>query len=289
MNTLLKGNWDDKYYNFIDNLEFDDSILKKDFLSLLKCKDSKKRETIWTKLKVKLIDIKEVWKLSNPFYIGFGNADSEILFLGKEKGFDINVHPELFLKESINNIIHWDYINKIKTPIDHKIILERLDYNPIFPRIFHKQKISKRHTWGLYSQIIAGKYNFNHDTIFTETEDFNKSFFKYCFISEINHIPSKYSQGNKLIEKRRKLLQQDFYRKFSKVIIGAKGYLKLEEIKELFDIKDNGTEISLGSNKQREIKIHKFNNKKQTIIYCNQLSGAAGWTNDSIYNLIKEI
>jgi len=289
MKELLKVDWENKYYNYIDNLEFEDKSLKIDFLDLLKKKDSKTRERLWMKLKVRITAIREVWKLSNPYFIGFGNPDSKILFLGKEKGFDISIHPELLLKESINNIIHWDYINKVSKPIVHKEILDELDFNPLFPRFYHKRKISKRHTWGLYSQIIAGINTLNYDTIFTETVDFNNSFFKYCFISEINHIPSKYSQGNKLIGVRKNLLQQEFYRKFPIVIIGAKGYLTLEEIKELFDIKVNGTEISLGSNKQHEIKIHKFISENQTIIYCNQLSGAAGWTNNAIDNLINKI
>jgi hypothetical protein len=87
MKTLLKEKWDDKYYNYIVNLRFADTALKSDFLKLLKCKDSKKRELMWGDLCVKINDLQEVWKLSNPYYIGFGNPDSDILFIGKDGSF----------------------------------------------------------------------------------------------------------------------------------------------------------------------------------------------------------
>jgi hypothetical protein len=285
MKKLLKGNWDDEYCKFIDNLEFDDSHLKMDFLSLLKCKDSKKRETLWNKLRVNLLNSKEVWKLSNPFYIGFGNPESKILFLGKEKGFDIEKHPELFVKESINNIVQWEYIIKK----DSKDLFDNLGFNPLFPREYHTQNLRSRHTWGIYSQIIAGLKNKDKKKIFEETNKLTNSFFNYCFISELNHIPSKYSKGHKVIPERKDLLKKNFYQNFSKIIIGAKGYLKLEELKELFNISTDFSEIKLGENKQREIKAFVYKDKKKTVIYCDQLSGGAGWTDDAINELIKII
>ena len=38
-------------------------------------------------------------KTPNPFYIGFGNPNSEILILGKEKGFDFLENQRLLTKK----------------------------------------------------------------------------------------------------------------------------------------------------------------------------------------------
>lgn len=284
MKTLLKEKWDDKYYNYIDNLTFADTALKLDFLKLLKCKDSKKRELMWGDLCVKIDDLQEVWKLSNPYYIGFGNPDSDILFIGKEKGFDIEKHPELFIKESINNIIQWESI--LTNPNN---ILNDFKFNPLFPREYHTQKMRPRHTWGIYAQIIAGLKNKNTKEIFEETKNITGSFFTDCFITEINHIPSKYSKGHKLISERKELLKNDFYKNFSKVVIGAKGYLQIEQLKDLFNITSDFNEVKFGENNQREIKGLVYKDNSQTIIYCDHLSGGAGWTNDALDNLIDTI
>lgn len=290
MEELLKLNLETKYVDFIKNQNFQDKELQRSFLKLLELTNCLEREKEWDLIRVKITNINKTSRLANPFYIGFGNPNSDLLFLGKEKGFDISKHPELFIKESINNIGHWNYISKLGEPINHSLLLGQLGFNPMFPRIYHKQKLPTRHTWGLYSQVVAGLYNKNSADIFKELDNFNCSFFRDCFISEINFIPSKYSQGQKLIRERKELLQNSFYNNFSKVVVGAMGYLTIEEIKVLFKITENGQVISLGNNRQREIKIWKFrNNYNQTIVYCNQLSGAAGWTNEAIVNLINHL
>jgi len=35
----------------------------------------------------------------NPYYIGFGNPNAKILFIGKEKGFDIDKFNTMLFKE----------------------------------------------------------------------------------------------------------------------------------------------------------------------------------------------
>lgn len=295
MEELLKEKWDDKYYDYINSLKFGDTKLKKHFLKLLKCKDSKKRECLWGNLRVELKNLKDVWNLSNPYYIGFGNPKSGILFLGKEKGFDIEKHPELFIKESINNIIQWEYIQT-----NNNNLLANLGFNPLFPREYHKQNISINHTWGTYAHIIAGLKDKIKKDIFEETRDVNNSFFNDCFISEINHIPSKYSQGHtkysqgrKLIDERKVFLKHTFFQKFYIIIVGAKGYLSVEELKDLFNITSDFSpeeeKIEFGKNRRRKIEGLVFQSSKQTIIYCDQLSRAAGWTNDALNKLISTI
>lgn len=289
MIELLKIDWEEKYFDFVSRLTFEDKTLQKDFLSLLRCKDSKQRKILWENIRVNITDIREIWKLSNPYYIGFGNPESNILFLGKEKGFDIEKHPNLLIHESINNIVQWNYINTIESNKSHVDIFNYLGYNPQFPRLFHIQNISPRHTWSLYSQIVAGIYSLNRKEIFEEKTKYDKSFFNHCFISETNYIPSKYSRGNKLIPERKEFLKQPFFKNFTKIIIGAKGYLSLDEISDIFDISSESKQINLGKNKQRNIEAYILFNEKTKIVYCDQLSGASGWTNEAISNLINEL
>ncbi len=141
---------------------------------------------------------------------------------------------------------------------------------------------------GIYAQIISELYGLNRDDIFKRDEN---SFFKYCFSSEINHIPSKYSENRKIVPERKKLLTNEFYRKFSNIIIGTKTYLKLGEISEIFGVPNKWLKILLGKigKKQREITAFKCAFDYPNIIVCNQLSGAAGWSNEAIKNLVGNL
>lgn len=289
MKNLFSKNINKTYIEYINNSEkLKNSELKKSFLDLLEEKNPIVRFEKWKNFKVNIYSIQEIPYLSNPFYIGFGNPSSDILFLGKEKGFDIEKHPDLFIHESINNTLQWELILTSKKELTHYQQKEILGFNPIFPRLNHPQKIPKRHTWGLYSQILAGLKNLNHDNILKEKEVYENSLFFHCFMSEINFIPSKYSQGYKLSPIRKNFLSQEFYKQFPLVIIGAKGYLTQEDIMGIFSAKCIASNKKIGDNKSREITIDIFENQIQKIILCNQLSGAAGWTNDAINNLILE-
>jgi hypothetical protein len=283
MKELLEINWEKKYREYIDVLNFKDLNLKSNFLELLNQSDSLLREKQWSNIYVKLINVEEIYKLSNPFYIGAGNPNSNILFLGKEKAFDIVQRPELLIKESVNNILHWNYIQNNPNADD---LLNSLGYNPLFPRGYHNQNLRPRHTWGLYSQIIAGLENKDKKELFEETNNLTNSLFNYCFTSELNHIPSKYSQGRKLIGARKELLKNKFFRRFNKIIVGAKGYVELNELTELLGTSAVFKEITLGRNNGRVIKAFLCIDNQRKIIYCDQLSGSAGWTNEAITALI---
>ena len=93
----------------------------------------------------------------------------------------------------------------------------------------------------------------------------------------------------RMSQTRQNFFVNDFYSSFTKIFIGAKGYLKIDEIKILFNIdtNNNGIDIELGRNKQRVITAKIFEDNNRKIVYCNQLSGAAGWTNGAINELIR--
>ncbi len=274
-----------KYIDHINNLTFLDNTLREKIIKILSTKNQNDRSELWNNLLVKLENFKEIHSFSNPYYIGFGNPNSGILFLGKEKGFDIENRPDLFFLESIDNIKQWELLTAKKDFNTQDSLYEKLNFNPIFPRLKHTQKISKRHTWGMYAHIISELKNLNHDTLINEVENYSNSLFNYCFMSEINYIPSKYSKGAKLSPLRKEFLSNEFYKKFPLVIIGAKNYLKAIDVCDVFDAELSETNKEVGQNKARKIRIDIFKSNNQKIILSDHLSGAAGWTNDAISNL----
>jgi hypothetical protein len=253
--------------------------LSNTLITILQEKELSKRLEIWKDFTIKLNEIKDVKYLSNPFYIGYGNPNSEILFLGKEKAIDVTGSPEIFFHESINNILQWEQLS-VNNGNDLK-----LEFNPLCPQAYHKQKnghkIKKRDTWGMYAQIVKGVSNNEEIT--------HDNFFDYCFSTEVNYIPSKYSAHLKAHPERKELLQRQFYKTFKYVIIGAIGSISENEIKEIFGEILETNIISIGKNKRGEIKISVLKSNNQKIILCNQLSGASGWTTEAIHELIRQI
>lgn len=293
MENLHLIDYDQKYIEYIEKIPDLEEELKVQFITLLKEEDIPKRKVLWNALKVSINAIKQVPKLANPYFIGFGNPNSNILFLGKEKAFDIHSSPEGFFDESINNTLCWKLISR-----NEFVNLETLD--PLNPRKKYTAGIKKVHTWGKYAQILAelDKIDMINAKVKLEWENLikpyeendNNTLFDYCFMSEINHIPSKYSNGVVLNEERMKFLQNPFYRKFKYVVIGAMGYLNENDINEMFGIIEPKNTVVLdkiGRNKEVEFTADIFKREGQIIVYCKQLSGASGWSNRAINELVK--
>lgn len=199
----------------------------------------------------------------NPFYIGFGNPNAEIVIFGKEKAFNTVTEIEFAqLKyENINNPKEW------KSNIDNEISfndnqdkIEDKPYNYINSFYPYKGNQKGGHTWSKYQKLMRNIY---------PDKQFDKcDFFKDCFISEINHVPSKLSAINSYSNKSRlDLLKHDFYKK--KVIILACGdYLHEDDIENLFDVKYSDKDSSSESNRKFEV----FKNQKRILINTRQLS-----------------
>ncbi len=299
MKNLFSIDWQEKYSTYISNLDFDNKVLKIEFLELIKSHDLRQRVEYWKKIEENLSNDKEAAdknaankeaaKLSNPYYIGFGNPNSDVLFIGKEKAFDPIKRPDLFFKESIDNVYQWNSIINEQEPINHKHILNKFKFNPMLPLMYDYGKIGKRKTWGMYAQVISKLFCLKLDDVLKNDES---SFYQHCFSTEINHIPSKYSENKEMSIERMSLIQSDFFKRFSKVIIGAKSVIKPEEISELFNLKGNWTEIELGeigNKRKRTLKAYKWKNNSRTIIICDQLSGSAGWSEKTLNELVLNL
>lgn len=290
MEELLKTDLEGKYRKYIETVELSDEELKTEFLELLEIQDPVERTEKWKKMKVFISSFKELVHLANPYYIGYGNPSSKILFVGKEKAFNLYHHPELFIQESVNNTLHWKLIGQSGDLNPPQMPEREMGFNPAFPKSYFTNKFRLNHTWGSYAKIVAGITGTGDPgALLNETQVYKNSFFNKCFTTEVNHIPSRYSENRKLTTERQEFLKHPFFRSFSTVIIGAKGYLDDKQITDLFEAEPKIEEIELEPNGKRTGKTIKLYTNKhgQRIIYCNQLSGAAGWSSEAMAKLVE--
>ena len=153
------------------------------------------------------------------FYVGIGNPNAEILFIGKEAA----------MREADD-----DYKNNAKCWREHiyKGTCEDLDY------LVHEEHLLRkgwgRNTWSKYQKlkdcIVENK----------EIQPFYVDFLKDVFTTEINDSPSKKtSDAVKIGLNARKKLFKDsaFIQNFPVVVLACSGYLKNDEnIREIDDI-----------------------------------------------------
>jgi len=273
-----------KYSEYLKELSEEFPNLK-NLISKIKNPDLNLSE--WKNTVIKIDDIGILKRLANPYFIGYGNPNSEILIMGKEKAFDVSSNPDLLFLESIKNISQWEKIisNKIKweNSVD-------LDFDPRFPKEYHEKIKDRRHTWYKYSVFLS---SFIEDkklpqALFEESKDKLNSLFNYCFCTELNSTPSKRTQNITTSKRREEYLKIEFYKGFKYVLIAGVstlGKLKSQQddkIEEIFDAKFiEPLEIGFyGQGKTRKVNLYK--SEKQIIVTCAQLSGTTGWKNEHI-------
>lgn len=286
---LLKTDYDKKYLEFINLLELENGVKVQ---KALKNSDLLERENIIRQEVFSQITDLDWKKLANPYYIGFGNPNSKILIIGKEKAFDFN-NKDLLIKESINNYIQWkEIISSYSLKENQSKVCKEIGFSPVLPKAYHSGKTKGRHTWKIISELI--NHISKEPKILEESNHLENSIFNECFLTELNYIPAKYTEGTGLTETRKQFLSQDFYKTFPIVIIGAKSYVKRkteEQIKEIFNAKYHSDIYldTIGKIKKRDLIIKKYKSNNQTILLCDQLSGASGWTKKALVKFAEEI
>lgn len=205
--------------------------------------------------------------ISNPFFIGYGNPNADILIIGKEKGFNYSdFNYSQFYNESFNNCTYWK--NLVSKQSD--ICFDQCFNNPLHP-YFYNPKLSSGHTWRKYCQIVseikAMELGFDKDN----------SFLNHCFITEMNHVPSKTSKGRLPVlnresyHKRIAFLEDDFFKKFKYVINTAKAYETIGLTEKLFDLNWSFNDYISGGDK---LYSHFFSNKERKGVVTYQMSGS---------------
>ncbi len=252
-------------------------------------KTEQERLEAWENIEVKLKDIGRFNKVANPYYIGFGNPEADLLIVGQEKAFNAFNNPELMLYESINNAFQWSKI--IENPDTDDI-----NFDPRNHRKYHKKRRSGNHTWTKYSILADAYYGINscHQNMTKDwSKDTGDTLFDKAFITELNVTPAVSNTGLYLTEERKTLLQNPFFKNF-KVVVFAVGNPEKDKkaqkiVSEILDRNEFKVDPigKYGNDKERNIAILK--NEKQVVIICNQLSGSSGWKNDHIVVLGEKL
>lgn len=213
---------------------------------------------------------------ANPYYIGFGNPNANILFIGKEKGFD-QFNTAQLRSESIDNVRQWKFL------IDNEIFDKNYKfknsllnpewehfYNPLQP--YHGQLNGKGQgqTWYYYNKLASLINNYI----------FEKEISQLCsniFMTELNYQPSKYSPGKNNLEKEIKLRMDfiknnDFYQNFNIVILAFGNYLDENQIKYIFGNQLNLISIENSISLNQRLLIFKDSINNRLIINTRQLS-----------------
>lgn len=274
----------DKYVKYLESAEseFLKNILQE--MRSLYALPFKEQYPQWKKLVGKIKDSKELDKLANPYYIGFGNPNAQLLIIGKEKAFNATDNPELLFLESINNTTQWNELIEKNVEWGDSIFPI---FDPRCPRIYHN-KIPKG-TWFKYCTLLSTflKASITPDTLFKD--NFKDSFFKHCFCTELNHIPSASSNNIPISDERAEFLSNQFYRDFDYVLIAGvsslgKTYAKQrKEIKKIFDADIVKERITLKGYGRKVVRLYKSDS--QVIVTCAQLGGNARWRNEHIEEL----
>ena len=241
--------------------------------------------------------------LINPYYIGAGNPDSDIIFIGKELAHNPSNNPILFFLESISNWYLWNEFiknnnfnsvslsNNSPPNIDSLIQNFTTQYqycplNPLYYEPLYKELERKKgnFTWKVENKII--KYSIN-----TKPEDQlpKDGFFSKCFTTEFYCVPSErtnttYNYKNTV---RQHFIFGNFYmlsfiNSFRNIIFGCSDYIqKIENYRSIIEYyfgvkwqKNKADEICnvcecKGRNKILDIFTR---SNEKVVIICHQLS-----------------
>lgn len=212
----------------------------------------------------------KIKNVGNPFYIGFGNPNAEVLIFGKEKAFSETEEKKLKY-ESISNPKEWkDYVENSTTYRKEPYYPNTNYVNAFYP--YHTTNKSGR-TWQKYELLINKIY---------DKSDFNHNdFFKDAFLSEINYKPSKTSKIKKFKDPIRiEFLNNDFFKSFKVIFLACADYLSAPQIQEIFNVKF----FQDLSQPRNRIRIYK--NENLIVINTRQLSFDVS---DKYINTIAEI
>ena len=199
-------------------------------------------------------------------FIGMGNPESKILIVGKEASID-GYNAQSIL-EIVKNISQWERdINKHWSEVAYREWSEE-KFSPLYP---YRGQIKKRDS---RIRNPKAKYNFGtsptwlnyqkvRDTILGTFSDVI-NFHENCFITELNQIPSRYSNKQekvtreKMIAIRQKtIFASEYIRSFPVVILACgDDYVKMLDIKinSLFGVEKYGQrrEISWGNKGRKQ-------------------------------------
>ena len=196
----------------------------------------------------------------DKYYIGSGNPNGDILFVGKESAISKeNIQGREFYNR---NAISW------KEHID-KNTCEILNYPVDENHIFRREKSWGKNTWSKYQELKNVVYK-------NEKKPFHIDFLEKIFTTEINDAPEKNTataDKSTLNERKRLFEKSAFIQEFPVVVLACSNYIKNnEDIREIDDIfKVSYSEKKVYSN-MNWFFTHYNADKTKLVIHTRQLS-----------------
>lgn len=195
-------------------------------------------------------------------FVGTGNPNSEILFIGKESA--INQNDTTAMDWYNSNSFDWkNRIEKNESEIYEYFVDEN---HPL-------RKNWGKNTWSKYQKLS--------DEIFqTKTKPFYVNFLKNIFTTEVNDSPSEktFNANRESIADRKLLFKESkFVQNFKVVVLACSDYFKnndeVREIDDTFGVKFIGDEKGkYYYSKGNWFFIHKNKNESKMVIHTRQLS-----------------
>lgn len=239
-------------------------------------------------------EFKEAIELAKnkEMFLGTGNPNGKIVFVGKEAAIDEKFNPKQHFREIGNNTNDWENndANEIQfSDIENWFINPK--YNPLYPYKGQKHTVESRNKEG---EIVRGKggtsktwYNYQkiiNNIYFQDKPNILINYHEFTFSSELNQFTGPYSKTipkkirKESIDKRKELFQQPFFKEFPVTILAVGHYVRdfdidLQEVFQMNFHEELTKEFSVGLNKEY-INIHYDNLEKPTklLIHTNQLS-----------------
>lgn len=234
-----------------------------------------------------------------PFHLGLGNPNAKILIVGKEIAISTkktnpkqlatsgctnsNYYYDLFVNEAILNYFLWAY-KVMGNHIPANCCIQDPEFASSFCHLYNQEK-NGGHYWAKLNTAVGNSLEKNLDF---KTNQHEESFFKDVFLTELHGTPSLQSPINpdriSIVNKFNDLSQVPFFKKFDRIVFSCNTYLR-REIPQLDSVIENNYKVTLVQKKlSRNIRaLYESQNIK--IILCNNLAGAAGWSNNELKTL----
>lgn len=210
-------------------------------------------------------------------YVGLGNPDANLLFVGSEKKYEIEF-PIIYQHELVYNYAHWsnlvnDY-SSYKDALHPKLKLRGgllNHFNPFSPltldetcyTVYKKGNHTYKRIETIINKILLTFHSLPPKSIFNISPyKYDDSIFSKCFLTELSDKPMPSQNGKWDFDKfkkspRGKQMKDgnlgNFYRSFNKVVIyagknytGEVGSLQREEIIKLFNPNLSNANICFG-------------------------------------------
>ena len=214
------------------------------------------------------------------FYIGTGNPNARILFVGKEAA--ICSAEEQNYTYYLSNAQNWEKHLKENT-------CEILSFTP---KDKDKSLRMAGHTWRKYQKL----HNYIFDKSQNENDKFKIDFLENVFTTEMSDGPSKRTFSakkkkdfNDLLDQRRNtFFKSDFIKQFPVIVLACSDYIKNE--KENYQINDTFNVSFSPSETTHDLPfwIHYSEKKDRLIIHTHQLSSSLA-SNKLLENIGKVI